>query len=231
MLQWNSKTRDPLYMPIIKLYYLFLTNPKKNYSLTKSSHPIKIFINVLVITYGQILLVSFIPFQSNHSAQAQITMPANLWLLIFIPLYEELLFRLPLKISSLHIYTSLSLLISSITLLIINTVFNDPITLLNYYIAAFGIALPIFLIFKMFKSKRIEQLLQKNYNSFFYVSILLFTSLHFCYVPLSLSAVLIYLIYGYSLSFLRISTHFIYALFLHIILMLPFLFSTLYASG
>jgi hypothetical protein len=145
-----------------------------------------------------------------------------------IPIYEELMFRLPLKISAPYVNMSLSLFISSAFLIILNTIYKDEVSLVNYYLGTLGLAVPIFFIFKMFKGKRVKEVLLKNYNLFFYGSILLFAALHFYYVPISLSAILTYLIYGYSLSFLRISTNFLCAVVMHLLFIAPYFISILH---
>jgi len=211
---------------MIKLYYLFLINPKKNYSLVQGQNPAKAFLVVLALTYIQVFFISLIPFsQSVTISQNSLNIPINPWFLILIPLYEESIFRLPLKISTMHVYISLSLLISSIVVITLKTGFGENISLFNYYLIAFALALPFFFILRMLKSKKLELVLLKNYTPFFYMSILIFTMVHFLYVPISIHAILTYLVYGYSLSFLRISGNFLCALIMHLILIVPFFLS------
>ena len=209
-------------MLIVKSYYLFLTNPKKHYSLAKGKNPISVFITVLIITYDQIFLIALLPLrQSISSSQPPFNTPVNFWILFFIPLYEELMFRLPLRVSALHIRISLSLFLLSALLIIISTVIHNDTTLVMYYLLVFGTAIAIFLILKNINIRKSENIFFEHYNYIFYLSIFIFTSLHFYHVSFSLSAAFIYIIYGYSLSFLRVSTSFPYNLILHFIFIIP----------
>jgi hypothetical protein len=98
-------------MIIVRQYYLFLVNPRNNYSLADGRNPLRAFVTVLFITYVQLSLVSIIPSnQPAHVIQLLESTSENIWLLLLIPMYEELLFRLPLKITTLNVYISLSLL-------------------------------------------------------------------------------------------------------------------------
>jgi hypothetical protein len=207
-------------MSIFKQYFLFLLNPKRNYLIVRQHNPVKVFFVVLFLAYLQIYLLHFIepPISADEK---QPPIPNHFLLLIFIPLWEELLFRLPLKISTINIIVAISLGISSITVL---TVAKD-IDSLTYYVGVFVLAIPICVSLKLLKTNRIEKILLSNYNLFFFSNIVIFASLHFHYVNLSLYAVLLYLVYGYSLSFLRISTNFLCAALLHAIFLARFYIS------
>jgi hypothetical protein len=210
---------------MIKLYYLVLINPEKYIPLASSRSPFILFITALVMSYIQILIVSFIPLNlSTAGTQGVTSILSNEMLLILIPLYEELIFRRPLKISGLHIQASVSLVVSSLLLVLINATGIRMIPFSSYHAYALILTIPIFLILKRFEWSELERQLQKNYNAFFYSSIGLFAAIHFNYQPISVQAVAIYLIYGYSLSFIRVSTNFFNAVALHFLFLLPFYF-------
>ncbi|ELR68589.1 hypothetical protein C900_00237 [Fulvivirga imtechensis AK7] len=215
-------------MLIIKSYFNFLANPKKNYSTIKSDNELKVFILVLLITYTLIFFVSFIPStQTPITKEAAKAIPANLLILLTIPLYEELIFRLPLKVSAVRASISFSLFISSILLILTNLILKIPITLLEFHLLSFILAIPFFFLFKYLYNQATEAFLIKNYNYLFFANLILFSVSHFYYQDISLSALLTYLIYGYSLSFLRISTKFFYGLILHMIFIAPLIYSFL----
>ena len=185
------------------------------------------FISVLLITYVLVFFISFIPSNIAINVKDIVTTrdSKNLLFLLIIPLYEELLFRLGLKISALHISFSISLLISSI---IVNLVFFNELDLLKFYLFSFMLALPFFLGFKNFvHSEKIEKILLKRYNYLFFSTIILFALSHFLYLGFDFSAFLTYLVYGYSLSFLRVTTKFLYCVILHFIFIAPVIFQAL----
>lgn len=149
-------------MSIFKQYFSFLLNPERNYLSARQHNPIKVFFVVLFLAYFQIYLLHFIaPTVSVDEKQPPI--PNHFLLLLLIPLYEELLFRLPLKITTVNIIVAIGLGISSITVL---TVAKD-IDLLTYYVGVFVLAIPICIGLKLLKTSRIEKILLSNYNIFF----------------------------------------------------------------
>ena len=210
-------------MPIVKSYFTFLLNPK-GYTISKSKNKLAVFVTVLLITYALILLASFVPSdQIVESGKSKINIDTNLLILFLIPLYEESLFRLPLKITALNISISVSVFISSIILVLANILLNIHMTLLQFYLLAVALSIPFFVISKKLYSQRTEAFLLKNYNYLFYASLILFASFHFYSMSFSLSALLTYLIYGYSLSFLRVSINFLNCLIMHFIFIAPLL--------
>lgn len=219
-----SKAYGPLYIPMIKDYFSFVQNPKKNSISIKHRNAFTTFISVLLITYVLVFFISFIPSNIAFNAKDIVTTrdSKNLFILLIIPLYEELLFRLGLKISALYISFSISLLISSI---IINLIFFNDLDLPKFYLFSFMLALPFFLGFRNFVySQKMEEILLKRYNYIFFSTIILFALSHFLYIEFDFSAFLTYLVYGYSLSFLRVTTQFFYCVILHFIFIAPVIF-------
>jgi len=149
-------------MSIFKQYFLFLLNPKGNYLLVRQHNPVKVFFVVLFLASLQIYLLHFIepPITADEK---QPPIPNHFLLLLFIPLYEELLFRLPLKISTINITIAIGLGISSITVLAV----AKDIDQLTYYVGVFVLAIPICIGLKLLKTSRIEKILLSNYNLFF----------------------------------------------------------------
>jgi hypothetical protein len=214
-------------MLIFKSYFNFLVNPKRNYTSTKSKKQILTFLTVLLITYILLFIISFIPtvqITSDASRILNLIASDNPVVFLLIPLYEELMFRLPLKVSKSNIAISAGLFISSVLLVLANVVFNAQLSLLHFYLLSFTGAIPFFFLIKSLYGQSTETFFTKNYNYLFYISLILFAALHFYSQDFSLPALLTYLVYGYSLSFLRVSTNFLNSLILHFIFIAPFLF-------
>lgn len=212
-------------MLILISYFRFWLNPKSHYGSAHFKEYLRPFVIVLINTYLLMLSVSFLPtIQSpnNTDQMLELINAENPLAFVIIPLYEELVFRLPLKISKRNIAISASLFISSCMIALFSIVFDNHSSLLFFYLFSFIGMIPLFFVIKSLYSEKIQLFLIRNYNYLFYTSLILFSLLHFYSQDFSLFTLLCYLIYGYSLSFLRVSTNFASCVILHAIFIAPF---------
>ncbi|WP_456378185.1 CPBP family glutamic-type intramembrane protease [Lutibacter sp.] len=137
--------------------------------------------------------------------------------MIFVPLIEELGFRLFLRPKKLF-FINLSL--SIISFYIIGFIFTD--LQINYRI---GISFIIFIISSVY-AKNSMKIIKNNYAKVFYLSSFIFALLHLkAYHSLTLTQyilfpliILPYFIYGLSFSYVRVKTNILLAILLHIVI-------------
>lgn len=216
-------------MLIIKSYFKFIFNPKESYFSSQKPNKVITFFTVLIITYTLLFIVSYIHLPDSKTTINQLTLSLQSipYILLIIPIYEEVIFRLGLKLSKARISLSISLFISSLIIVLSDTLFDIYKDLSNFYLYSTILAIPIFLIIRKIYNKNIKQILSKYFPYVFFISMLSFVMMHFLYSEFSIAAFLTYFIYSYSLSFLRIASNFISSVLLHYILILPLLINYL----
>lgn len=165
----------------IRDFICFLKKPtyqiqQENLSIVESG---KMVLYWLVLGYVMALVMTLLRMSLNNIVllprQIDFTSDAysSLFIVLFIPFYEEFLFRISLRYSKLN----LSIAASAISLCISHTLFK-----LNYLHSS-GIAFVIFLIgylllFKKLDKQKMDRFWEKNITLFFYFSSILFGVLH-----------------------------------------------------
>jgi hypothetical protein len=206
-----------------KSYFKFILNPKENCEVwRKKDYPI-ILITVLLVSYLLIFILSSIPFPKalvSFGSNAEISIGSYL---LIAPLYEELLFRLPLKTTSLNITISFCLFIASVIVVVGNLFLQTQSSLTNFYIASFAIASLLFLYLRMTRYYEKFSIEIRWFGYYFYAFVFLFASAHFLTQRINIYSLLAYLVYGYSLSFIRLNTNFFCSVAMHYVFITPIL--------
>lgn len=176
-----------------------------------------IVLGIFLTTALQFAVIRFIDsdFTNFNRSEYIIDYRNFLKIVIFVPIIEELGFRLFLSPKKLF-YINLSL--SIIFFYVIGFIFRD--FQINYRIfSAF-----IVLIISTFYSEKILKIIENHYSKVFYLSSFGFALLHLkAYESLTLTqtilfpvVILPYFIYSLSLSYVRIKTNFLLAVLLHV---------------
>ena len=216
---------------MIKNYFIFPINPSKYLYSQYQGNKLKTFIFVLLITHLLLLIVSYMlpVIQQDHVYSEAITnVISNAYILLIVPIFEELIFRLPLRVTATNFSTSISIFIVSIIISLLGLLFSFKLTLFEFYSLSILFSFPVIVITKYYiYSEKIEQLLKKNYNILFYIGFSSFISAHFYYVDFNITNILTYTIYGHSLCFLRVTVSFYSCILFHFILNFPVLLTML----
>ncbi|WP_171047953.1 type II CAAX prenyl endopeptidase Rce1 family protein [Pedobacter xixiisoli] len=224
--------------------YDFFKNPSIHFNLNRSFNEslkdlfavfLKAFL-FLFLNYLFVSLIDFIIVQSTHFSFQNAINDAQkgasnknsvLFFLLFAPIVEELIFRLPLKTSRINILTSfvfaylLFVFISKEELDIFNTA--TLMSSIAYFFIAFLIVykLPIHLL--QFQT-------EKSYRIYFYAMALIFGLLHiFNFMDLVPTHLLFFapifvihqMIVGFFLAYLRLKRGILWSILLHFLFNLP----------
>ncbi len=213
---------------IIKDLFVFFRKPKKNSVIYRK--PIERFhvfslgfllivLGIFLTTILQFIVINYIDsdFTNFNRNKYLINQRNFLKIVIFVPLIEELGFRLFLRPKKLF-FINLSL--SIISFYIIGFIFTD--LQINYRI---GISFIIFIISSVY-AKNSMKIIKNNYAKVFYLSSFIFALLHLkAYHSLTLTQyilfpliILPYFIYGLSFSYVRVKTNILLAILLHIVI-------------
>ena len=224
----------------------FISNPKEYYTkqsqLKKGLKPFFLtLLSSILLLYITSIIFNVIGIEAYNTQleQGRMSKLAILVTLILAPLHEELLFRLPLILNVKNITIGISLLIGTVISLILTQYLGSysyqgiPL----FQILSLSTAILIFLALKKLITKKEQPILlflNKRYNLFFFFLLFLFTSSHYLnyrYQTLDTTYIIylfvIYLIYTYSLSFIRITLGIKYSIALHFIYLTPAIISTL----
>ena len=179
---------------------------------------------VMIFFRISLYFLTLLPQQSDLTRKV----PLSFYVLIFIPLCEELIFRISLRYSKLN----LSITFASIIFLASHKIID-----LNYLNSAIvsivSFLLCYFFLFKKLNEQKLNHFWEKNIVIFFYFSSLLFGILHLTnFVDLKFIHFLLFpvlvgdqIIGGLILGYLRLSLKngIIYSILLHILIDLPIL--------
>lgn len=224
----------------MRIFLKFIINPQKYFlehrELKKGLKP---FLITLLISIFLLHIVNMVftktgfPASSNQLEKGILSKSAMLLILLLAPLLEELLFRLPLRPNINSITIGVSLLVGTVISFIITQYLGgysyNGIPL--FQILSLLLSLPIFLSIKKALSKNEQSILlfvHKRYNLLFFLLLILFISSHYLNYKFqsidftyALYLFIVYLIYGYSLSLIRISQGIKRAIILHYIFLIP----------
>lgn len=165
-------------MTMINPLIRYLKNPEYIYNPYKLNYlsSVGIIGKSLLVYLGFILVSSVIvilPIQLFDLAPAQDikNLPLTFKILVFVPLYEELIFRLPLRFSPKNIFIS----IGTFVCLLLNKVSSIYIGLGIGLIIA---SIPFFMLPYLNLFKHIQYLYLKHYKTIFYIFFLGFGMVH-----------------------------------------------------
>lgn len=222
-------------MTTFKSYFLFIINPKVLHSRELKQKGIYTLFQVFLITLALLFLVNLIFPESNELNQSSIlpnlgelNKASIIFLLILIPLFEEVIFRLWLNLKRRSIIYSISLLLSSIVVLVLVTSIDIHTRYIFhvFYVASFVVSTPMYFVLNKIPIEWNFEVLKTRFNTFVLLSTLLFSCLHFLNYDFSqtdtftlIKNFTTFLIYGYSFGFIRVSTGFAYGIALHIMLL------------
>lgn len=178
---------------------------------------------ILSFITGAIRIIFHINFSPIDITLAQLLI-ANI---VFIPVFEEIAFRLPLKLSKWNI--SLSLYV--ITFFVCSYFYKiDPININNFLYQRLLISFVVFLLAFAFLNNKyvfeaVYSFITQNYKLFFYTLLLLFTLRHidnyqlnlitFLFLPILL---LPQFISGFFIAYTRLKINFISAIIFHFLI-------------
>lgn len=218
---------------MIKLFIKYLRNPEYVYSPDSLSikDSIALIGKSILIYLGFILLSSIIvilPIKLLNLVPVHILkdLPLTFKILILVPFYEELAFRLPLRFSAKNIFIS----IGTLLFLILNKSFNIYLSL---GIALLIASIPFLKVIRVGVFNKMQNYFLKYYKFIFYFLSIIFGLLHlfgfkelsFMHFLISPLLVINQIFLGFLLSYIRVNYRhgFIYCFLLHALINLIFL--------
>lgn len=188
---------------------------------------------LIIQLLGIIVRMSFDSFGLQYRVENKILGDTNLdyfrifIIVLYLPIYEELAFRLALINTKLRLVVSFSL-ISAIMIKISIVQFLE-LTILSYFqyffweIIALSISVVCVIFFFNLLKNEITNWIESNYNIFLFLSVFIWAFLHinnfdvtFGALPIHLYNLIQFFIIGFIFSYVRVKNGLIWALGLHI---------------
>lgn len=223
------------------MLYDFLKNPsiqfKQNKSFSDSPKDLfSVLLNAFLFLFINYLIVSFVDFviksttkfsffEAIESSQTNASYTKSVWFfLILAPVFEELIFRLPLKLTRLNLLISMILSYFMFYLLRKPTIQVTSVQEIAKHIV-YGLMCS-FLVFS-FKESSFSAISDKYFNFFFYVLTVIFGILHISnFIDLVPSNLIVLapiftfhqIIVGFFLGYLRLKRGIMWCILLHFLL-------------
>lgn len=220
---------------MLRHFFYFLSNPKLNEKAVSLSifEAVKTIVKFILIYYMFVILSMLLVFPIlkllNLVPERSLTIsqiPLSFKLIVFVPFYEEVIFRLPLRFSKQNLFLSLSALM----FLLFYHTFN---TISLICISAVVALIPFFRLIPENFFLEMERICQRYFPFLFYGIALLFGIVHLSnFVNLKIEHYLAFpllvfnqIVMGLLFGYVRVNYRngFIYSVLLHLLINLPVL--------